>query len=194
MTHIPLLRRRSLIVAAGGAALAAPLRVLRAESFPSKPITLIVPWPAGGSTDRHLRTLAELAGKQLGQNVIVQNQPGGGGTNGPGAMALNAKPDGYTIAQFPMGMLRLPHMQKVNWHPINAFTFIMGISGYTFGFTVRAASMYSVNDLNGESARTVNPNVYPEIPMMNVKSVSGFHAVFCMCGSRSIPIGYCAIV
>jgi tripartite-type tricarboxylate transporter receptor subunit TctC len=153
MTPIPLLRRRSLIVAAGGAALAAPLRVLRAESFPSKPITLIVPWPAGGSTDRHLRTLADIAGKLLGQNVIVQNQPGAGGTLGPGMMAQTAKPDGYTLAQFPMGMLRLPHMQKVNWHPINDFTFIMGISGYTFGFTVRADSPFKTFNDYIEAAR-----------------------------------------
>jgi tripartite-type tricarboxylate transporter receptor subunit TctC len=153
MTNLPLLRRRSLIVAAGGAALAAPLRVLRAESFPSKPITLIVPWPAGGSTDRHLRTLADIAGKLLGQNVIVQNQPGAGGTLGPGMMAQTAKPDGYTLAQFPMGMLRLPHMQKVNWHPINDFTFIMGISGYTFGFTVRADSPFKTFNDYIEAAR-----------------------------------------
>lgn len=153
MTPIPLLRRRSLIVAAGGAALAAPLRVLRAESFPSKPITLIVPWPAGGSTDRHLRTLADIAGKLLGQNVIVQNQPGAGGTLGPGMMAQTAKPDGYTLAQFPMGMLRLPHMQKVNWHPINDFTFIMGVSGYTFGFTVRADSPFKTFNDYIEAAR-----------------------------------------
>lgn len=153
MSHIPLLRRRSLIVAAGGAALAAPLRVLRAESFPSKPITLIVPWPAGGSTDRHLRTLADIAGKLLGQNIIVQNQPGAGGTLGPGMMASTARPDGYTIAQFPMGMLRLPHMQKVNWHPINDFTFIMGISGYTFGFTVRADSPFKTFNDYIEAAR-----------------------------------------
>ena len=153
MTDIPLLRRRSLIVAAGGAALAAPLRVLRAESFPSKPITLIVPWPAGGSTDRHLRTLADIAGKLLGQNVIVQNQPGAGGTLGPAMMAGTAKPDGYTIAQYPMGMLRLPHMQKVAWNPISDFTFIMGISGYTFGFTVRADSPFKTFNDYIEAAR-----------------------------------------
>ena len=153
MTDIPLLRRRSLIVAAGGAALAAPLRVLRAESFPSKPITLIVPWPAGGSTDRHLRTLADIAGKLLGQNVIVQNQPGAGGTLGPGMMAGTAKPDGYTIAQYPMGMLRLPHMQKTAWNPLTDFTFIIGVSGYTFGFTVRADSPYRTFNDYIEAAR-----------------------------------------
>ena len=121
-------------------ALAAPAAL--AQAFPSRPITLIVPWPAGGSTDRHLRALAEAAGKQLGQNVIVQNVPGGGGTTGPGNMALNAKPDGYTIAQFPMGMLRIPHMQKTAWNPISDFSHIIGITGYTFGFVVRSDSPY----------------------------------------------------
>ena len=135
--------RRDLCAAAGAAALVAPFGSLRAQGgFPSRPITLVVPWPAGGSTDRHLRTLAELAGKHLGQNVIIENKPGGGGTTGPGTMALTAKPDGYTIAQYPLGMLRIPHMQKTQWDPLKDFTFIIGVSGYTFGFTVRADSPY----------------------------------------------------
>ena len=138
--------RRSMLCALGSVALGAPLAA-RAQAYPSKPITLIVPFPAGGSTDRHFRTLAEIAGKQLGQNVIVENKPGAGGTLGPGAMAKTAKPDGYTIAQYPLGMLRYPHMQKVNWNPIDDFTFIIGLSGYTFGFTVRSDSPYkSFND------------------------------------------------
>jgi tripartite-type tricarboxylate transporter receptor subunit TctC len=133
--------RRGLLLTAAGAALAAAFGAAQAaETFPTKPITLIVPWPAGGSTDRHHRALAEIASKHLGQQIVVENRPGGGGTTGPGTMALTAKPDGYTIAQFPMGMLRVPHMQKVPWNPINDFTFIMGVSGYTFGFVVRADS------------------------------------------------------
>ena len=128
------------------AALAVPGLAL-AQTFPNRPITLIVPWPAGGSTDRHHRLLAELASKHLGQNVIVENRPGGGGTLGPGTMAATARPDGYTISQFPLGMLRIPHMQKVAWDPIRDFTFIMGVSGYTFGFTVKSDSPYkSFND------------------------------------------------
>ena len=130
----------SRLLALAALALAAP--TVLAQAFPSRPITLIVPWPAGGSTDRHLRALAEAAGKQLGQNVIVQNVPGGSGTTGPGNMALNAKPDGYTIAQFPMGMLRIPHMQKTAWNPISDFSHIIGITGYTFGFVVRSDSPY----------------------------------------------------
>ena len=101
-----------------------------------------MPWPAGGSTDRHLRGLAEIAARHLGQSIVVENRPGGGGTSGPGGMALTAKPDGYTIAQFPMGMLRVPHMQKTQWNPLTDFTFIIGITGYTFGVTVRADSPY----------------------------------------------------
>ena len=121
-------------------ALLAPTAAAWAQAFPDRPITLIVPWPPGGSTDRHLRTLAEIAGRHLGQSIVVQNHPGAGGTLGPGNMAVTAKPDGYTIAQYPMGMLRLPHMQKTAWNPLTDFTFIIGVSGYTFGFTVLADS------------------------------------------------------
>ncbi len=139
----PLSRRHLL----GAALLAAATGSHAQAAFPTKPITLIVPWPAGGSTDRHLRGLAEIASKYLGQNIIVDNKPGGGGTSGPGTMALTAKPDGYTIAQFPLGMLRLPQMQKTQWNPLTDFTFIIGVTGYTFGLTVRADSQFkSFND------------------------------------------------
>ena len=147
-------RRRGLLL--GGAALVLPLALpslAHAQAFPAKPITLIVPWPAGGSTDRHLRALSEIASKNLGQTITVENRPGGGGTNGPGTMALTAKPDGYTIAQYPMGMLRVPHMQKVPWDPLKDFTFIIGVSGYTFGFTVRSDSPYKSFNEYIEAAR-----------------------------------------
>jgi len=148
-----LVRRRALLASAAAAALVAPFGAARAQAFPSRPITLIVPWPAGGSTDRHHRLLAELAGKHLGQSIIVENKPGGGGTTGPSTMALTAKPDGYTIAQYPMGMLRVPHMQKVAWDPLKDFTFIIGVSGYTFGLTVRADSPYKTFNEYIEAAR-----------------------------------------
>jgi len=146
------LSRRMLLASACATALLAPLAA-SAQSYPSRPITLIVPWPAGGSTDRHMRLLAELAGKQLGQRIIIENKPGGGGTLGPGTMAMTAKPDGYTIAQFPLGMLRIPHMQKMQWDPLKDFTYIVGVSGYTFGFTVRADSPYKTFKDYIEAAR-----------------------------------------
>jgi len=144
MNTRPSLKRRTLL---GAALLAGATGSFAQAAFPTRPITLIVPWPAGGSTDRHLRGLAEIASKYLGQNIIVENKPGGGGTSGPGQMALMAKPDGYTIAQFPLGMLRLPQMQKTQWNPLTDFSFIIGVTGYTFGLTVRADSPYkSFND------------------------------------------------
>lgn len=134
------------IIALGLAATSMPGRA-QVQDFPNKPVTLIVPFPAGGPTDRHMRKLAELAGKHLGQPVIVDNKPGAGGTLAPGVMARTAKADGYTITQFPMSMLRMAHMQKTAWHPVNDFTYIIGVSGYTFGVAVRADSPYkSFND------------------------------------------------
>jgi tripartite-type tricarboxylate transporter receptor subunit TctC len=140
-------KTRRLLLAGCAGALLAPAGAALAQGYPSKPITLIVPWPAGGSTDRHMRLLAEIASKQLGQNIIVENKPGAGGTVSPGLMALTAKPDGYTIAQFHIGLLRAPHMQKTAWNPLTDFSYIIGVSSYTFGFTVRADSPYkSFND------------------------------------------------
>jgi tripartite-type tricarboxylate transporter receptor subunit TctC len=146
-------RRTVLATLAGGAASIALPALAQSGAFPTRTITLICPWPPGGSTDRHLRTLAEIAGRHLGQTIVVENKPGGGGTTGPGTMALTAKPDGYTIAQFPMGMLRLPHMQKMQWDPLIDFTFIIGVSGYTFGLTVRSDSPYKTFNEYVEAAR-----------------------------------------
>jgi tripartite-type tricarboxylate transporter receptor subunit TctC len=110
------------------------------QSFPSKPITLICPWPAGGGTDLHLRKLGEIATRRLGQPVIVENRPGGSGMNGPATMAKTAKPDGYTISQLTISAFRVPHMQKVDWDPLTDFSYVIGVSGYTFGVVVKADS------------------------------------------------------
>jgi tripartite-type tricarboxylate transporter receptor subunit TctC len=94
----------------------------QAQGFPSKPIMMIVPWPAGGSSDLHMRAFAEIASKHLGQPIVVENKPGAGGTLGPVTMAQTAKPDGYTLAQFPISLLRYPHIQKLAVDPIKDFT------------------------------------------------------------------------
>jgi tripartite-type tricarboxylate transporter receptor subunit TctC len=113
-----------------------------AQGYPAKAITMICPWPPGGSTDQHLRAFAQIAAKYVGQNIVVENKPGAGGMLGPGTMAKVAQPDGYTISQLPVGAFRIPHMQKVDWDPLKDFTYIIGITGYTFGIVVKADSQW----------------------------------------------------
>lgn len=108
-----------------------------AQEFPEKPVTVIVPWSAGGSTDMCFRVLAETTSRHLGKPVIVENKPGGGGTVGPATMAATAKPDGYTLSQIPLGVLRLPHMMKASWDPLKDFSYIINLSGYTYGIVVK---------------------------------------------------------
>ena len=108
-----------------------------AQQFPTKPITLICPWPAGGSSDLVMRAFAESAGKLLGQPMIVENRPGASGTLGAVAMA-NAHPDGYTLTQLPISVFRLPLMNKTPFDPLKDITYIINVTGYTFGLVVRA--------------------------------------------------------
>lgn len=115
--------------------------VADAQQFPAHPITLIVPF-ASGPTDAQYRKLAGIAAKHLGQPVIVLNKPGAGGTTGPALMAKNDNPDGYTISAFFINSLRMPFMQKVDWDPLKDFTYIMGLGGYTFVFSVLADSQF----------------------------------------------------
>jgi len=110
----------------------------QAQSYPTKPVTLVVPWPAGGSTDLVLRALADATQKHLGQPIVIENKPGASGTLGPAQMAATAKPDGYTIAQIPITVFRLPFMTKTTFDPGKDFTYIAGLTAYTFGVVVKA--------------------------------------------------------
>jgi tripartite-type tricarboxylate transporter receptor subunit TctC len=110
----------------------------RAQDYPTKPITLIVPFPAGGSTDITMRSIAEVAGKHLGQPVLIDNKSGGSGTVGPATMAASAKPDGYTISQMPITVFRMPLMQPTPWDAEKDFSYIIQLTGYTFGVTANA--------------------------------------------------------
>jgi tripartite-type tricarboxylate transporter receptor subunit TctC len=113
-----------------------------ADTYPSKPITMIIPWPAGGSSDLTLRAIGDAAAKELGQPFIYDNKPGASGTLGPATMAAGAKPDGYTIAQMPITVMRLPLMQKVTWNAEKDFTYIVHLTGYTFGVTTKADGQF----------------------------------------------------
>lgn len=118
-----------------------------ASAFPHKPITLWVPWPAGGATDVCMRVLADVAGRHLGQRVLIENRAGAGGTL---CMPIlqQAAPDGYTVAQLPYPVLRAPWTQKVLWDPIRDTTPLLQLSGVMFGILVPTGSpWHSVDEL-----------------------------------------------
>ena len=106
-----------------------------AQSFPTKPITLIVPFPAGGSVDIQARFLSQSASKELGQPILVVNRPGASGTLGPVSLKT-AAPDGYTLTMFGGNLFRLPHLQKVNYDPLTDFTYVIRLVDFGFGITV----------------------------------------------------------
>ena len=109
------------------------------ETWPSRPITLIVPWPAGGQTDLTLRILADETEKLLGQPIVVMNKPGAAGTQVAPALKM-AEPDGYTIGQVPITVYRHALMHQVPWDPVADFSPILQVSGVSFGVLVPADS------------------------------------------------------
>lgn len=122
----------------GMTALALPaIRPAAAQSFPSKPIIVLVPFPAGGTTDGQMRVLAQEATQVFGQNVLIENRPGAGSTLGASAVA-RAKPDGYLLTQLTAPCLRLPFMQPMNYDVTRDFTPILHLTGYLFGICVKA--------------------------------------------------------
>ena len=136
-------------IAASGAVLSGVVApgLVRAQAFPARPIRYICPWPAGGSTDAVIRSLATSASAALGQTIIVDNKPGAGGMLGAIEL-VNAKPDGYTVSQLPHGVFRIPHMQKVAFDTLKDFTWIACLTGYTFGLVVPVNSpLKSIKDL-----------------------------------------------
>jgi tripartite-type tricarboxylate transporter receptor subunit TctC len=131
---MPVTRRHALGL--GAAALATP--ALAQRSFPDKAIRMLVPWAPGGTTDVQMRALCEQAGKRLGQAVVVENKPGAGGILGAQAL-LNERPDGYTLAQMPISVFRVPFMtQRPPFDPLADFTYVSHLTGYLFGVVVKA--------------------------------------------------------
>jgi tripartite-type tricarboxylate transporter receptor subunit TctC len=129
-------RRHAL--AATAALLAAPsVRAQQAPAWPTQPVKLLIAFPAGGPTDITMRVLAENASKAIGQPVVIENRPGAGGTL-PAQALQQAKPDGYTLAQIPLGVFRLPYTTKITWDPVKDISYILGITGYAFGVVVPA--------------------------------------------------------
>ena len=136
------------------AACAATAAPAAAETFPAGPVTLVVPWPAGGTTDVAMRALAAATARHLGQPIVIENRPGAGGTLAPMHMAETAGPDGYTIAQIPFSVLRAGASERMKFDPATDLTYIIGLTGYTFGIVVRSdASWATFEDLLADAKR-----------------------------------------
>ena len=117
-----------------------------AQNYPARPITLIVPWGAGGGTDATARIIGSLMEKDLGQPVTVVNRTGGSGVVGHAAIA-SAQPDGYTIglATVEIGMM---HWQGLTELTSGSYTPIGLVNADPAGVQVRADSPYkTVNEL-----------------------------------------------
>ena len=110
-----------------------------AQAFPGRPLKLIVAFPAGGPTDITMRVLADNASKILGQPVVIENKPGAGGTL-PAQTLQSTPPDGYTLAQIPLGVFRLPYTTKITWDPIKDLAYVLNVTGYAFGLVVPSDS------------------------------------------------------
>ncbi len=124
-----------------------------AESFPSRPVTLVVPYGAGGTTDISARQLAKLAEPILGQPVVVENHPGGGGINAMRSVA-RATPDGYTlIATTSSPSFVTPALRDVGYDPIQDFLPLLNYSGPYHGVLINADSPYRTLDELLEAAR-----------------------------------------
>jgi tripartite-type tricarboxylate transporter receptor subunit TctC len=101
-----------------------------AQSWPTKPMRLIVPFPPGGPTDLIGRTAAKILSDALGQPVIVDNRPGGSGTVGVGVLAKSA-PDGYTIGMTAITLATAPHLGPVPFDPLKDFSPITNLVATT---------------------------------------------------------------
>lgn len=133
-------------IAAGLAALAGAPQA-RAD-YPDKPITMIVPWAAGGSTDQTARVLAKAAEATLGQSIVIINKPGASTTIGMAELA-SAKPDGYTIGTLSSsGYLISLQGRELPFHPIDGFSYISYYGDNLIGVAVLADSpIKSLKDL-----------------------------------------------
>ncbi|MFN4004393.1 MAG: tripartite tricarboxylate transporter substrate binding protein BugD [Hylemonella sp.] len=115
------LNRRLFTALATAATLALGAAPAMAQTYPAKPVTLVVPFAAGGPTDIVARTLAAAMAKPLGQSVVVENKVGAGGTIAA-AQVAKAQPDGYTFLIHHNGMATAPALyRKLAYNPVTDF-------------------------------------------------------------------------
>lgn len=147
------------------------------KEYPTRPITIIVPYGPGGATDVVGRAIAESMSKQLKQPVVIENKPGAAGSMGVIDM-MSAKPDGYRLTLTPVGIFRQPYIQTTRYDPIRDITYIANFWAYDFAVTVPAeSSIKNIKDLI-EQARTKPEGITYGTP----GKFTGNHVVLAMLG------------
>ncbi len=122
----------------GAALLAAGIASSHAQSYPAKPVRLVVPFLAGGNTDRITRAVADSFTKTFNQQFVVDNRPGAGGAIGAEAVGKSA-PDGLTLLVCAVGFVITPHLQKVNYDPFKDFVPISNVGSNSSVLTVHSS-------------------------------------------------------
>lgn len=118
-TRIP---RRRLVVLAAVPALAMPGIVRGQQDWPRRPVTMVVPYPPGGTTDLAARPVAQKLTSILGQSVIIENRAGAGGSIGADIVA-RSQPDGHMLLAFPTAVLTISqHIMDLPYDPAKVFT------------------------------------------------------------------------
>src|SRR5262245_1974304 len=99
---------------------ATPFAQAQSDNYPSRPITVVVPFPAGGLTDVPARVAATMMSEKIGQNMVVENKTGASGTIGA-AYAARAAPDGYTLFANSLADTQNVHFQPLTYSPLDDF-------------------------------------------------------------------------
>jgi tripartite-type tricarboxylate transporter receptor subunit TctC len=135
--------RRSLLQIALAASPLWGLKSINAaeDKFPTKPIKVLVGFPAGGAIDLVMRAVALEASKKLGQSLMIENRSGASGALAYNALKI-APPDGYTIAPVTITAFRAPVLEEVSFDPLQDFHYLAGITDIPFGVVVKEDSPF----------------------------------------------------
>ncbi|WP_020179198.1 tripartite tricarboxylate transporter substrate binding protein BugD [Methylopila sp. M107] len=138
---------KSFAAAAAALIVASGFGLAQAQDYPTRPITMVVPFAAGGPTDTVTRLVAEAMGKDLGQQIVVENVGGAGGTLGAGRVA-KADKDGYTLLLHHIGMATSAVLyRKLPYDTLNAFDYVGLVTEVPM--TLVARSDFEPTDLKG---------------------------------------------
>jgi tripartite-type tricarboxylate transporter receptor subunit TctC len=169
-----------------------------AQQYPSRPVTMIVPYPPGGGADIIARLLAEAMRPHIGQPVVVTNRPGGQGTIGT-AEAIRARPDGYTIALSAVATLTVqPHRQDLPYNTPDDYEPIIKAANLPIMFAVGAKTPWKTAKevldyirANPGKIRVGTPGngsmAHLTLTSLNMKAGTKFAHVPYASGAESIP-------